>query len=138
MDRGEIDSRVQRACKSSRLNWDPPIQPTMSERQAFSRQELFSEGHLWISHASFSIGVNESLRDIFLQAVIEIGDGVGGTEGFTGRASQNRAIQAEWDGYKKAGTEQIETLFEREKYDVLLQECSSDIVILYSHGGGYW
>ena len=137
MDHTEHDSRVQRACKAMRANWFPSIQPTMSERQALSRQEAPFKGKLRTSQTVYSISSDEDLRGIFLQAVLDLDNTLGETKGFT-LEEKIRSIRSEWNGYRVSKTEEVSELSEQEKYYALRQDCSSDTTILYAHGGGYW
>ncbi|MCJ1283107.1 hypothetical protein MMC26_002434 [Xylographa opegraphella] len=109
----------------------------MSERQALSRREVPFKGSLWAVPTVFAIPGDSSLHEIFLQAVLDLGNGVGGTEGFT-LEEKAYSVGAEWNGYRISKTEQARKLSGQEQYDALRQDCSSETTVLYAHGGGYW
>ena len=79
---------------------------------------------MWISQAVFPISSHEILRGIFSDAVIDLGNGVGGTEGFA-FGEEVQFIRAEWNGYKISETKQAQKLSEKQKYDALLRDSSS-------------
>ena len=128
----EIDSRVEHAIKAIRANWFPPIQPTLTERQALSLRDSPFKGPLWISKVAFPVVDDEELRHIFLRAVTELGDGA---VPFVLSGIDN--VQAEWNGYRKSGDRKATTMSEQEAYGRLQLDTSSNVTVLYVHGGGY-
>ena len=132
MDPAETNSKVQRAIKAIRANWFPLIQPTLSERQALSTRDLPFKGPLWISRIAFPVVGDYELRRIFLQAVTELGDGA-----VRFALSDTDSVKAEWNGYQRSKPRREAKLSEREAYDCLLRDVSSEVTVLYVHGGGY-
>lgn len=55
------------------------------------------------------------------------------------RISEARPVQAEWTGFRsgvKSDTPRPEAS-EEEQYNMLMEEVSSDVTVLYFHGGAY-
>ena len=128
----EIDSRVERAINAIRANWFPLVQPTLSERQALSTRNLPFKGPLWISRTTLPVIGDEELRRIFLQAITELGD-----RAVTFALSDTETIEVEWNGYRRSKPQEESRMSERELYDCLLRDVSSEVTIIYVHGGGY-
>ena len=73
------------------------------------------------------------MLSILLEAIKALGDG---GEDFA--IPDVASVEAEWVGQKKdSGVNASNRLSEREKYEKLVQDCSSQVAILYVHGGGY-
>ena len=109
-----------------------PSQPTISLRQAKSVKHRAVKSTEWTSR----IKVTESEDDvlsILLEAIKALGHG---DEDFP--VPEIASVEAEWVGHKTDGSvDASNRLSDREKYEMLVQDCSSRVVILYVHGGGY-
>ena len=91
------------------------------------------KGPMWVSKVTLS-QPEFDVRDAVLRAIKDLGTG---EESFD--APGVIAVEAEWTGYR-SGVNKSATLpdiSEEEKYRELRKDVTSDITILYLHGGGY-
>ena len=136
MDPAEITFKVRRAVAVIRANWYPRIQPALSERQALSGKDFPFKGPLHICKTEFPIANDDELQWTFLEAIAE--EGKCGTAGF--HSSGGESVKVEWNGYRresKSGGPSRKEVVEREKYRDLIEDTTSDVTVLYVHGGGY-
>ncbi|KAJ5287620.1 hypothetical protein N7478_003306 [Penicillium angulare] len=107
---------------------------TILKTQKGSMRDPGIRGPMWISKVTLP-QPEFDVRDAVLRAIEELGNG---QETFHTPAVA--AVEAEWTGYrsgvdKKAPQPDIS---EEEKYHRLRKEITSDITILYFHGGAYF
>lgn len=81
---------------------------------------------------AFPVVGDDELRRIFLQAVAALGDEV-----VRFALSDTHSVKAEWNGYQRSQPQRESKLSERQAYDCLLRDVSSEVTVLYIHGGGY-
>lgn len=79
---------------------------------------------------AFPVVGDDELRRIFLQAVAALGDEVVRFE-----LSDTHSVKAEWNGYQRSQPQRESKLSERQAYDCLLRDVSSEVTVLYVHGG---
>ena len=133
----EVTLKVQQAVAAIRANWYPRTQPPLSERQALSRRDFPFKGPLWICRTEFAISDDDELRGIFLEAIGRIGNKGARTKY---QLYGGESVKVEWNGYRQdsdAGKLPHKGASEREKYNLLMNDTTSDVTILYVHGGGY-
>lgn len=94
------------------------------------------KGPMWISKTTLTAkdaGEN-NLLEALEQAINSLDDSVGKIP-----IPPLRNLEAEWTGYRTGvgGREPQPDITEDEKYDRLMKEVTSDVTILYFHGGAY-
>lgn len=128
---GKQDLRTEfiTALIRSFITQDQPILKT----QKGSMRDPGIKGPMWVSKVTLS-QPEFDVRDAVLRAIKDLGTG---EESFD--APGVIAVEAEWTGYR-SGVNKSATLpdiSEEEKYRELRKDVTSDITILYLHGGGY-
>jgi acetyl esterase/lipase len=105
--------------------------------QTLSIRDPGVKGKIWVSRVTFPVPeeVEGGIRDVTLRSVKELGDG---TEKYW--EPQLEPLEAEWTGYRKNARpdEPEASITESAKYDNLIKEVTSDVVILYFHGGAHF
>ncbi|KAJ6096200.1 hypothetical protein N7486_006946 [Penicillium sp. IBT 16267x] len=106
---------------------------TMTETQKNSMRDPGIKGPMWV--AKITLPQPElDVRDAVLRAIEILGTG---QETFD--IPGIKAVEAEWTGYR-SGVDKKEPqpdISEEEKYRALRKEITSDMTILYMHGGAY-
>lgn len=104
--------------------------------QRLSTKDPGIKGPIWVSKVSLAPPEDgDGLRDAVCAAIAELGDG---QETYT--MPEIAAVEAEWTGHR-SGVSSVEPrpdLAEHEHYRKLMKEVSSDVTILYFHGGAYF
>lgn len=113
------------------VNLDP--QPTLSSRQAQSvnkRQPRNTEGAVSVDLPAPA--ENDTLQPL-LEAIKELGDG---EEDF--RLPDAQPVHAEWVGHRKNSKDcSPRHQSDRETYGCLVEDCSSSVLMMFVHGGGF-
>lgn len=106
---------------------------SVTETQKSTMRDPGIKGPMWISKVTLP-RPEFDVRDAVLHAIEAIGTG---SETFDVPAIA--AVEAEWTGYRSGVDKNAPQLdiSEEEKYQELLKEVSSDMTILYLHGGAY-
>ncbi|KAI9824801.1 MAG: hypothetical protein M1832_001629 [Thelocarpon impressellum] len=106
----------------------------VSHAQRLSRHDPGVKGRMWVSRVELP-GPEHSVLQAVIEAIRRLGDG---SERFT--VPEMRAVEAEWTGYRGGvGSSAPELrISEAEKYERMMKEVTSDVVILYLHGGAYY
>ena len=131
----ESDIKVKRVVEAIRANWFPKVQPTLSQRQNRSRRDLPVSFPIWISRTTFSVSPNNLLQSAFIDAVSELSGEAATAASFS--LPTTDVVDVEWNGLRKSTNGQQSALSERNKFDCLKQDATSDLAILYVHGGSY-
>lgn len=94
------------------------------------------KGPVWISKVTIPPRVDETdALDAVHKVIKELGDG---TETYT--SPDQATVEAEWTGYRHgvSSSEPALNLSDGEQYKNMMAEVSSDLTILYFHGGAYF
>ncbi|KAL9130349.1 MAG: hypothetical protein Q9217_001451 [Psora testacea] len=132
MEEKEIRARSRRAIELMRASWYPPSNPSLSQRQAVSRRYRPAKGPLWACQTSLQIVHDQEVRQKFLQAVRDIGH-----EKFTFNLQETESVAVEWNGYRRSKGIPSARLSSKETYENLLGDTTTDLTILFIHGGGF-
>ena len=115
---------------------DPP-QP-LSKVQKLSLRDPGIKGRIWVSKVTLQQPGEDDVRQAVFEAIHSLrepGDAPGGYQ-----EPQLAAVEAEWTAYRAdaAPESPLPDISEEEKYNALMAEVSSDITVLYFHGGAYY
>jgi acetyl esterase/lipase len=116
---------------------DPNRPPRpMSETQTSSLGDSSVKGQMWISQYTTPKPAEDDARQHVFAAIDALKEG---DEDYTKPTLEE--VYAEWTGFRKdAGPYDVEPegLNEVEKYKKMMEEVTSDVVVLYFHGGAYY
>ena len=86
----------------------------------------------WISQVEFPVPAEQDLDSWLSAAIRHLGDG---TESID--AVKLTDVKAEWIGLSRDANIDSQGLSEEKKYASLLNDCTSDVVLLHVHGGAF-
>ena len=109
--------------------------PPLSVWQRQSTKERPADGPVWVSRVTF-LPPEDNVRQALFNAIKTLSSY--GSETFTPPSLV--PVRAEWTGFRNGvgATSPEANIPEAQKYQKLMTEVTSDITILYVHGGGYW
>ncbi|KAK8097950.1 uncharacterized protein PG998_013436 [Apiospora kogelbergensis] len=118
---------------------DQPKPQPISKTQRMTLQDPGIKGRIWVSKVSSQVPPETSVRDVLLAAIdsskgqFVVADGIC-------RVPDIISVEAEWTGYRAAAkrSSELPAISEEDKYAEMMKECSSDVTILYFHGGAYY
>jgi acetyl esterase/lipase len=115
----------------------PNSDPTpISKLQRLTTRDPGVKGKVWASKVRLPVPAEDDVRELLFQAIADMGTGA---ETWTKPAAT--PLEGEWNGYR-AGARDDEPepaeLSEQQKYDALMKEVSSDVTLLYFHGGAMY
>ena len=113
---------------------NPTPQP-IGKQQRISLKDPGIKGPLWVSKVTLPTPEEEDARIVLVNAIEALKEG---EEAYT--VPHNVPVEAEWTGYW-AGVDKHRLrldLSEEQHYDRLMKEVTSDVTILYFHGGAYF
>lgn len=105
----------------------------ISTMQRETIQDSGVKGKIWVSKVALPVPPEDDVRQLLFHAVDEMSAG-----GETWDKCEAKGLEAEWNGYRAAvDDEEPEppALSERQKYENLLAETTTNVTILYFHGG---
>ncbi|KAI9736992.1 MAG: hypothetical protein M1834_000581 [Cirrosporium novae-zelandiae] len=129
----DLRTELTMAVLRSILDSDRPL--SVTEQQSLTLKDPGIKGRMWISKVSLPRPPEDDARRVLLEAIDSIKEG---DESYTIPSISD--LSAEWTGYR-AGVcnhEPEARISESEKYTRLVEETTSDAVILYFHGGAYY
>lgn len=107
----------------------------ISASQKASIRDPGIKGPIWISKVTLTPPPEDDLRQILFKSVddMKVGD-----EAYT--KPELLPVEAEWTGHRAGVTENEPELriSEAEKYERLMKEVTSNVTVLYFHGGAYY
>ncbi|RDI88848.1 hypothetical protein Vi05172_g1520 [Venturia inaequalis] len=108
---------------------------SISASQKASIQDPGIKGPMWISKVTLAPPPEDDIRQILFKSIDEMKTG---DEAYT--KPELLPVQAEWTGYRAGASENEPELpiSETEKYEHLMKEVTSNVTILYFHGGAYY
>ena len=125
----EIVIKLIRAIMSN-----PKPQP-IGKQQRMSLRDPGIKGPLWVSKVTLPVPEEEDVRMALVDAIEALKEG-----GETYTVPHIVPVEAEWTGYR-AGMDKHRhriDLSEEQHYDRLMKEVTSNVTILYFHGGAYF
>lgn len=129
------DPKTEKKIKAMREYFAQSPLPSLSIWQLQSAKDRPADGPVWASRVTFPPPEN-AIRQALLNGIEALSsDGLG-----TFTSPSLVQVKAEWTGYRKgvSPTSPELDISEPQKYQNLMKEVSSNITLLYVHGGGYW
>jgi acetyl esterase/lipase len=111
------------------------ISSPMSRSQKISCRDPGIKGPIWISKVTIPAPKETDALDLIISAIKSVGDG-----NETIDAPSIVPVEAEWTGSRPSvgASEPRPSTPESEQYTSLMKEVTSDVTILYFHGGAYF
>ena len=109
-------------------------QATLSERQAASVRDVPAKGSAVVSKVLLAAPVEDDTRQALFRAIERLGTGEEKID-----LPRTVDVEAEWTGYERPD-HRIDTfpdMSEKDKYSKIVRTASSQITILYLHGGAF-
>ncbi len=131
----DIVSRLEKARKALNFRiFDPQNWQSISKRQESSAVDPEAKGPVWVSRVTLPPPEEDDVR----QALFETIDWLT-TESEIYTKPASVPVEGEWVGHRRnVGAQAPEpTITEREKYDGLMGDISSNVTMLYVHGGAF-
>jgi acetyl esterase/lipase len=113
-----------------------PTKPSsISKLQYQTCKDSGVKGEMWISRVTASVPLEDDLRQLLFKTIDQMKQG---GEEYT--QPPLLPVEAEWTGYRAnvAKSEPEPSISEEEKYVSLMKEVTSDVTVLYFHGGAYY
>lgn len=129
------DLKTKKKIKAMREYFAQSPLPSLSVWQLQSTKEHPADGPVWVSRVIFPPPV-DAVRQALYKGIETLSSD--GSETFT--SPSLIPVKAEWTGYRKGVslTSPEPDIPEPQKYQNLMKEVTSNVTILYVHGGGYW
>lgn len=107
----------------------------ISASQKVSIRDPGIKGPMWISKVTLAPPPEDDIRQILFKSIDEMKIG---NEAYT--KPELLPVEAEWTGHRAGASENEPELpiSETEKYEHLMKEVTSNVTILYFHGGAYY
>ena len=107
---------------------------TISQQQNATLQESAIKGPSWVSKFTVPPPKNDHVRTLLLRVIDELADG-----NAPRARPKSEAIDLQWTGYRKGvGSDTPQpSISEKEKYDRLMKDVLSPLVIFYIYGGAF-
>ena len=131
----DIVSRLEKAKKTLNFRiFDPQNWQSISKRQESSALDLEAKGPLWVSRVVLPPPEEDDVRQALFETIDRLSTE---SEIYTKPASV--PVEGEWVGHRRnVGALAPEPLItEKEKYDGLMGDISSEVTMLYVHGGAF-
>jgi acetyl esterase/lipase len=111
------------------------VSSPMSRSQKISCRDPGIKGRLWVSKVTIPAPPETDAIDLIISAIKSVGDGSESLD-----TPSIAPVEAEWTGTRPgvAASEPRPSLPESEQYTSLMKEVTSDVTILYFHGGAYF
>jgi len=129
------DLKTELIVKMIRSLLDSPHPTPISKQQKASLKDPGIKGKMWISKVAFQAPEQDDVINTLLGAVEDLKEG-----GETYTPPKLAPVEAEWTGYRAnvdANRPRLD-LSEAQHYEKLMSEFSSDVTILYFHGGAHF
>lgn len=128
------DLRTELIVKTIREILSGPPWP-ISKQQKGTLKDPGVKGRMWISRVTMPAPAEDDLRQALFGAIDDMKED---DEAYTRPPPQ--PVEAEWTGYRAdvAKDAPEPSISEEEKYKNLMKEVTSDVTVLYFHGGAYY
>ncbi len=130
----KLDAKVETAVKKMRAFFAQSPMPSVSTLQQNSLRERSVREPVWISRVSLPCP-EDAVRTVLYRGIKTLS-----SDGWeTLKLPSLVPVEVEWVGYKKdADAKLLEAhMPEKEKYLNLMKEVTSNVTLLYVHGGGF-
>ncbi|KAF2500384.1 hypothetical protein BU16DRAFT_245617 [Lophium mytilinum] len=114
---------------------NPGKPSSISKQQYQSCKDPGVKGDIWISRVTAPVPLEDDLRQLLFKTIDEMKQG---DEEYT--QPPLLPVGAEWTGYRAnvAKDAPEPSISEEQKYENLMKEVTSDLTVLYFHGGAYF
>lgn len=129
------DLKTELIIRMLRAILDSPHPTPVSKQQKASLKDPGIKGKMWISKVKFPSPGEDEVRRLLVEAVDNMKE-----DGSTYTVPEIAPVEAEWTGYRAnvdANRPRLD-LSEAQHYEKLMSEVSSDVTILYFHGGAHF
>jgi len=129
------DLKTELIIRMLRSILDSPEPTPLSKQQKASLKDPGIKGKMWVSKATFPSPETDDVRKLLLSAVEDLKE-----DGNIYTPPELAPVEAEWTGYRAnvdANRPRLD-LSEAQHYERLMSEVSSDVTILYLHGGAHF
>lgn len=118
------------------VNTDSPL--AVASMQKLHFRDIPLKGKKWIAKYTSPPPPETDSRDVLMQVIERLMPNK--NDASLTRAPELVAVEAEWTGYRYHVTENdaIPNIPEQERYNRMMQECTSSATVLFLHGGGYY
>jgi acetyl esterase/lipase len=108
---------------------------SISDAQASSLKDPGIKGKIWVSKFTIPQPYEEDIKEVLFRAIDQMKDG----GGFYTQP-QILPVEVEWTGFRGGVSDTEPEPLEQEgtKYKELMKEVTSDVTLLYFHGGAYY
>lgn len=129
------DLKTELIVKVVRSIIDNPHPRPLHVQQRASLRDPGVKGPLWVSKVTAPKPEEDDVRQLLFKVIEEMKEG---DETYT--PPELLPVEAEWTGYRAgvAKDARLPNISEQEKYAKLMAEVTSDVTILYFHGGAYY
>ena len=129
------DLKTEVIVKMLRAMLDSPDPTPISKQQKASLKDPGIKGNMWISKVTFDTPQEADIRNLLINAVDDLGEG---KEIYT--PPNLASVEAEWTSHRANvdAHRPRPDLSEGQHYERLMSEVSSDVTILYFHGGAHF
>lgn len=129
------DLKTELIVKMLRSILDSPHPATISKQQKASLKDPGIKGKMWISKVTFAHPGGDEVRKLLISAVENVKE-----DGSLYAVPEMAPVEAEWTGYRANvdASRPRRDLSEGQHYEKLMSEVSSDVTILYFHGGAHF
>ena len=131
----DITSRLEKARKALRFRiFDPQCWQSISQRQESSALDPEAKGPVWVSRVTLPPPEEDDVRQALFETIDRLS-----TESETYTKPASAPVEGEWVGHRRNVEAQTfePTITEKEKYDGLMKDTSSEVTMLYVHGGAF-
>ncbi|KAK3079324.1 hypothetical protein LTS18_005138, partial [Coniosporium uncinatum] len=107
----------------------------LQKMQTMTLKDSGVKGRMWISRYTSPNPADDDARQLLFRAIDDMKEG-----GETYTQPEYEPVYAEWTGYRADVTKDAPEpqISEAEKYESLMKEVTSDVTILYFHGGAHY
>jgi hypothetical protein len=133
--RREAEKRLQNMTKGFIEKIRPALFAPVSMQQYVTTKDTPAKGPVWVSRTKLSRPEDsEDLKSVVRAALDELS-----TEGNRIDDFSIEDVNVQWTAFKSSGGEKESEpdISDKEKYNCMMKDVTSDIVVLYAHGGFY-
>ena len=131
----DIASRLETARKALNFRiFDSQNWQSVSKRQESSALDPEAKGPIWVSRVTLPPPEEDDVRQALFETIDRLS-----TESETYTKPASAPVKGEWVGHRRNVDAQAPeaTMTEKEKYDGLMRDISSEVTMLYVHGGAF-
>ena len=130
----KLDAKVETTVQKMRAFFAQSPMPSISTLQQNSLKERPVQGPIWVSRVSLPCP-EDAVRTVLFRGIKSLSE----DEWEALKLPSLVPIEVEWTGYKARVESKLLQghMSEKDKYLSLMKEVSSNVTLLYVHGGGF-